>query len=1414
MAVSSPSDSTSQPSSADSSAPNSCPNSISSSITIQNIGSLVPIKLTTTNWITWSALFAPIFRRYNLTGLIDGSLVAPPMYLLDSSGNRTSTVNPQYITWFENDQNILIWINSTLSDSLIPYTVGVTSARDLWAKLESRLATASQSHIHELRSRLHTITKGDSTAAAYLQQIEEIADALATAGAPIADSELISVLLHGLPPEYDAFVDTIQFRLGSTTVDELHGLLLSKEIQLANRKKVSSSVPFQAYHSSAGLLPTPPADSSSQAYFVSSHGRGFDRTFSHPRNFQNFSRQGQTFSRQGPNFSRQGQYFSRQGQQKNNRGSKPNFHNFNRRPSCQFCRQSDHEAIDCPHRLNPNYGTKHSQTAYHANTASNAFTPSTASNAPTWLLDTGASSHMTNSYTNLQSPEPYSGPDQVYIGDGKGLPITHSGSSCLPTSTHTFNLHNVLHVPDLKQDLISANRFIVDNWCSIHLYPFHFLVKDLTSGKELFKGPVKAGFYPFLAPSVADNHQAYVTSTTAPQGIWHQRLGHPSFKILHKLGSQSRISCSYHIHKFVCSSCALGKCSRKPFTSVSCTTTKPLKLLHTDVWGPAPVSSVNGFRYYLLLVDDFSKYSWFFPLQYKSELFSTFVHFKSVVENLLGFKVITLRFDSGGEFVNHQFSDFLKTHGISHQLSCPHTPEQNGCAERKHQHLVEIARTLLTASQVPHSYWVESFSTALYLINRMPTGSKLSPWEILFHKPPDYTTLKVFGCRCYPWLQPYTSSKLDPRSKACVFLGYSLNHKGYRCLDAQTGRIYISRHVIFDETTFPFHSSSPPVRPSSSVPSIFNSPSIPTSLTFTHSSPVSLPVSDSLSSSPSSSPDSLPPSSLPNIHPMTTRSKSGIFKPKALLATKHPLSSSLSLDYTPSTYLQASKHLPWRQAMQEEFNALLQTGTWSLVPPTSSQNLVGCKWVFRIKRKPDGSVDRYKARLVAKGFHQQQGLDYNETFSPVAKPVTIRILLTLAAKFDWSIKQLDVSNAFLHGTLTESVFMVQPPGFEDPTQPHHVCQLHKSLYGLKQAPRAWYAKLTTALQSLGFSGSNNDHSLFVKNGDSVVYVLVYVDDILVTGPDSAACQSVISQLCALFPVKDLGLLHYFLGIEVKRSSQGIFINQTKYILDLLNKAHMDGAKPCVTPLSTSNLDHSSPLLSNPEDYRSLVGGLQYLTWTRPDLSFAVNLVCQFMHTPRESHLQVVKRILRYLKGTITLGLWFPKCSAPLSINSFSDADWAGCTIDRRSTGGFCIFLVDSLISWSAKKQPTVARSSTEAEYRSLANTAAELTWICKLLVDIGLLLPCPPKLWCDNISALSLAKNPPFHARTKHVEIDYHFIREKVLANSITVHFVCTQDQTADICTKALSKDRFLFLRDKLSLRLPQLSLRGDVKGS
>ncbi|KAF5446008.1 hypothetical protein F2P56_031673, partial [Juglans regia] len=393
--------------------------------------------------------------------------------------------------------------------------------------------------------------------------------------------------------------------------------------------------------------------------------------------------------------------------------------------------------------------------------------------------------------------------------------------------------------------------------------------------------------------------------------------------------------------------------------------------------------------------------------------------------------------------------------------------------------------------------------------------------------------------------------------------------------------------------------------------------------------------------------------------------------------------------------------------MASEFEALIRNQTWSLIPPHPSQNLLGSKWVLKTKRLANGTIERRKTRLVAKGFHQQAGLDYSDTFSPVVKPVTIRLLISLAVSRNWPLHQLDIQNAFLHGDLEEDVFMQQPTGFVHSDFPTYVCKLKKSIYGLKQAPRAWFAKLSSKLISLGFHASISDSSLFIfTSATASVYVLIYVDDIVVTASDSSIITDFISSLSATFPVKDLGSLHFFLGIHVCRTAKGLFLSQSRYISDLLQKTNMHESKTVSTSMSTSAkisaLDGSS--FEDPQLYRSVVGSLQYLSFTRPDISFAVNKVCQYMHSPRQSHWQAVKRILCYLKLTISLGLFFSSVSS-LKLTAFSDADWAGFPDDRKSTGGFCVYFGSHLVSWGSKKQPTIARSSTEAEYKSVANTA-------------------------------------------------------------------------------------------------------------
>ncbi|KAH9803317.1 reverse transcriptase Ty1/copia-type domain-containing protein [Citrus sinensis] len=466
--------------------------------------------------------------------------------------------------------------------------------------------------------------------------------------------------------------------------------------------------------------------------------------------------------------------------------------------------------------------------------------------------------------------------------------------------------------------------------------------------------------------------------------------------------------------------------------------------------------------------------------------------------------------------------------------------------------------------------------------------------------------------------------------------------------------------------------------------------------------------------------------------------------------------------------------------MKEELQALHQNQTWVLVPQPNNVNVIGSKWVYRIKYREDGTIDRYKARLVAKGFTQVPGVDFDETFSPVIKATTIRLILAITVSSKWLIKQLDVRNAFLHGLLKETVYMEQPPGFRNSRHPAYV----------------------------------SDSSLFIFNNKSIlILILIYVDDVIITGNNEKEIQSIINNLSSKFALKDLGNLHYFLGIEVQQFTHDIFLSQAKYTKDHLSKARMQDCSPINTPMAIRSIlcsDDNEHV--DATEYRGLIGSLQYLTYTRPDITFAVNRVSQHFQAPTKANLKDVKMILRYLKGTLDFGLRFLSQSS-LKLYAFSDSDWAGCPITRRSTTGFCIYLGSNCISWSSKKQHTVSRSSAEAEYRSMASAAAELTWLTYLLNDIGFCIPKAPTLLCDNLSAIHMTKNPVFHARMKHIELDVHFVHEKVAKGSLFTQYVPSHLQIADTLTKPLGKHQFLTLRTKLGVhRMSLPSLRGADK--
>ncbi|RVX15740.1 Retrovirus-related Pol polyprotein from transposon RE1 [Vitis vinifera] len=461
-----------------------------------------------------------------------------------------------------------------------------------------------------------------------------------------------------------------------------------------------------------------------------------------------------------------------------------------------------------------------------------------------------------------------------------------------------------------------------------------------------------------------------------------------------------------------------------------------------------------------------------------------------------------------------------------------------------------------------------------------------------------------------------------------------------------------------------------------------------------------------------------------------------------------------SLDDTqvPNTIQEALKISEWKKAVQDEIDALEKNGTWTITDLPVGKRPVGCKWIFTIKYKADGSVERFKARLVARG-----------------------ILLSLAVNQDWCLQQLDIKNAFLNGDLEEEVYMEIPPGFEESMAKNQVCKLQKSLYGLKQSPRAWFDRFTKAVLKLGYKQGQADHTLFVKKSHAgkLAILIVYVDDIILSGNDMGELQNLKKYLSEEFEVKDLGNLKYFLGMEVARSRKGIVVSQRKYILDLLKETGMLGCKPIDTPIdSQKNL---------------------------PDIGFAVSAVSQFMHSPTEEHMEAVYRILRYLKMTPGKGLFFRK-TENRDTEVYSDADWAGNIIDRRSTSGYYSFVWGNLVTWRSKKQSVVARSSAEAEYRALAQGICEGIWIKRVLSELGQTSSSPILMMCDNQAAISIAKNPVHHDRTKHVEIDRHFITEKVTSETVKLNYVPTKHQTADILTKALPRPNFEDLTCKLGL--------------
>jgi len=1050
-------------------------------------------KLTPTNFLMWKRQVHALFDGYDLAGYLDGSVTAPATTITTAD---VESANPAHKYWKRQDKLNYAALLGAISASVQPILSKATTSAEIWSTLHETYANPSRGHIKVIREQLRNWKKGTKTIDEFFQGLTTRFDELAFLESPLLHEDQLDRILAGLPEDYRPVIEQIQGREKPPSLTEVHEKLINHELRLQT-------------------MITEPSPAPVTANAVSYKNSGNNNRNQH----RNQNRGNQTWQQQ-QNFS----------PRPDNRGSQGKGY----QGRCQICGVHGHSARRCSQLQASASGFQ----SYGGGYPSSPYTPwqpranvATAQpyNNPNWVFDTGATHHLTSDLSNLSLHQPYNGGEEVTIADGSGLQITHTGSGLLPTPSRSLALQDILYVPDVCKNLISVYRLCNTNGVSVEFFPAHFQVKDLSTGAQLLQGRTKNELYEW--PVNHNNITAFSASPSPKTDLssWHSRLGHPSLPILNSVVSQFSLPLSNSQQKqWSCSDCLINKSHKLPFYSNTITSTQPLEYLYTDVWS-SPIMSMDSYKYYLVIVDHFTRYTWLYPLKQKSEVKEVFVAFKALVENRFQCRIRTLYSDNGGEFV--AMRSFLTTHGISHLTTPPHTPEHNGISERKHRHIVETSLTLLSHASVPKSYWPYAFATAVYLINRMPTEvlRGISPYAKLFQRSPNYLKLRVFGCACYPWLRPYRTNKLEDRSQQCVFIGYSLTQSAYLCLDKEGGRIYTSRHVQFVETHFPFngstsiitlsetnspphiaHTSSPPclvlhhrqpaAQPPTPLSSSAQSPQQPSQATSSpmpqsssptttlhnrnatdkvtsnsspssHSSPEKSspeklnpensspeksspekfspensspeksspensnpeksspspnslypsprPVSSSTPSSPTSSqtatsqnsttntvtpaiPESPPP--LQNDHPMRTRGKNHITKPKKkmnLIATTKPI--------IPTTVAQAMKDPNWRNAMSEEINAQMKNHTWDLVPSMPTQNLITCKWIFTLKYRPDGSIERYKARLVARGFNQQYGIDYMETFSPVIKSTTVRVVLEIAVKRNWPIHQVDIN---------------------------------------------------------------------------------------------------------------------------------------------------------------------------------------------------------------------------------------------------------------------------------------------------------------------------------------------------------------------------------------------------------------------
>ncbi|CAA0357000.1 unnamed protein product [Arabidopsis thaliana] len=1048
-----------------------------------------------------------------------------------------------------------------------------------------------------------------------------------------------------------------------------------------------------------------------------------------------------------------------------------------------------------------------------------------------WYLDNGASNHMTGDrrYFN-QLDESVTG--KFRFGDDSRIDIKGKGTiTFTDTEGRSRVMSDVYFIPDLRSNIISLGQ-ATESGCDIRLKGEHLRMFD-RDGKLLVQAERSKNRL-YKVHMGLKNRTSLLLTTISETCRWHARLGHINFATMKSMIDKEIVQGvpTITLQKEICGSCLLGKQTRHMFPqATSFRATKKLELIHGDLCGPITPSTSAGNRYIFVLIDDFSRYMWTILLKEKGDAFLKFRNFKALVEKECETRIQTFRTDRGGEFCSHEFNLFCEEAGIKRHLAAPYTPQQNGVVERRNRTLMEMTRSILKHMRMPNYLWGEAIRHSTYLLNRVATRALTdkTPYECLRERRPTIAHIRIFGCIAYAKIDKPHLKKLDDRSRMLVHLGIEPGTKAYRLLDPQEQKIVVSHDVVFDETKgwnwkhnsstkdgdgsfiITFHGyGNHGLSQSEEQVEAETTDLIGTgqeTVQPEHDTHDEVEGEDDIESGQNEEEHN---DETQNSSPIVLRRSQRSHNPPkylqdyVLLAEEEGEFLLLCLNNEPRNFHEAKEAKEWTLACEEEISSIEKHKTWNLVDLPSGVKPIGLKWVFKLKRNSNGSINKYKARLVAKGYVQQYGVDFEEVFAPVARIETIRLLINLAASHAWEIHHLDVKTAFLHGELKETVYVCQPEGFEKTGSEDKVYKLNKALYGLRQSPRAWNNKLNHILLELQFKKCSKEPSVYRKEVGSHLFVIaVYVDDLFVTGTSLDVINKFKQEMSSNFDMSDLGKLTYYLGIEVTQHKEGIILNQTRYAQKILEEAGMKDCNPVHTPMETGFKPSKSENEKEVDAhiYRKNVGCLRYLLHTRPDLFYCVGVLSRYMQSPREIHAAAMKQCLRYLKGTVTLGVTYNRTTKVPRLIGFSDSSHNVDEDDGKSTAGHVFYLGRSPISWCSQKQDIVALSSCEAEFMAGTEAAKQAIWLQDLLSEITG-TSCEKVTICiDNQSAIALTKNPVFHGRSKHIHRRYHFIRECVENGLIEVTHVPGTEQKADILTKALGRIKFKEMRELIGVQ-------------